>query len=342
MQLAAGARLEGAGVTAREAEVLAAVGRRLSNREIATGLGISVRTVESHVSSLLRKLQAADRPALARLVQQLPAEQLLPVSVTSFVGRDDELAQLGRMVAAGSLVCVVGPAGCGKTRLALEAARRWAGPARMTDLSGAAARDVSPFLAAALGVGYETRDLIPAARVALGGGELLLIADNCEHVLDPAGELLGALARGVPGLRVLATSREPLGLDAEQVLELGPLAVPSGPRPDDVRRSAAGLLFLDRARAAAPRFRLDEAAAPHVAAICRRLDGLPLAIELAAARLRSLDPAGLAGNLGHWLDGPGAGPGWPPPVARLGHRVVLAPAGRARTRDAELPGGAAR
>jgi predicted ATPase/DNA-binding CsgD family transcriptional regulator len=304
-------------VTAREAEILAAVGRRLTNREIAARLSISVRTVESHVSALLRKLGLPGRPELVRLAQQLTGEQLIPASTTSFVGRDGELAELSAMLAASTLVCLVGPAGCGKTRLALEAARRWRGEprsdarkearreargeARIVELESATGLDVSALIAAGLGIGYEARDLVPAARVALAGSDVLLVVDNCEHVLGPAGEVLGSLARGVLGLRVLATSREPLGLDVEHVLALRPLGLPAGFGAQDVRASEAGQLFLDRALAASPRFRLDEASAPHVAAICHRLDGLPLAIELAAARVRNFDVMELAEALRHRL-----------------------------------------
>ena len=320
MEPAGQARLGAAGVTAREAEILAAIGRRLTNREIAARLSLSVRTVESHVSSLLRKLGFSGRPELVELAQQLAGGQLIPTSTTSFVGRDSELAELSAMLAASRLVCLAGPAGCGKTRLALEAARRWRGEphgeprreagrearrgargeARVVELASATGLDVSALIAAGLGIGYEARDLVPAARVALAGSDVLLVVDNCEHVLGPAGEVLGSLARGVPGLRVLVTSREPLGLDVEHVLALRPLGLPAGSGAQDVRASEAGL-FLDRVLAASPRFGLDEASAPHVAAICRRLDGLPLAIELAAARVRNFDVMELAGALRHRL-----------------------------------------
>ena len=300
MQLAAQARLATAGVTAREAEILQAVGQRLTNREISARMFISVRTVESHVSSLLRKLGLPDRPALVQLAQQLPAELVLPTSTTSFVGRADELAELSRMLATSTLVTLVGPAGCGKTRLALEAARGWRDEARIVDLSSAAERDVEALIATGLGIGYEARDLVAAARVAHAGSNLLVVVDNCEHVIGAAGEALGALARAVPGLHLLATSREPLAVDAERVLPLRPLGVPAGPSPQDVLASPAGQLFTDRALAASPGFRLDEASAPHIAAICGRLDGLPLAIELAAARVRNLDVMELAEGLMHW------------------------------------------
>jgi predicted ATPase/DNA-binding CsgD family transcriptional regulator len=297
MEPAGQARLAAAGVTAREAEVLAVIGGRLTNQEIAGRLCISVRTVESHVSALLRKLVLPGRPALIQLAQQLAAEPALPVPATSFVGREKELAQLRDLLAASPLVCLTGPAGCGKTRLALETARLWAGEARVAGLASAAAADVSAIIAAALGLGYEAADLATAARVALAGRSLLLVADDCDQVTGAAAEQLTALVRAVPGLRVVATSRQPLGVSEEQVLPVPPLACPVGSEPAAVQESGAGRLFLDRARAASPQFRLDEATAAQVAAICRRLDGLPLAIELAATRVRTLDLATLAESL---------------------------------------------
>jgi predicted ATPase/DNA-binding CsgD family transcriptional regulator len=296
MNLAGQARLQAAGVTPREAEVLTAIGRRLSNREIAERLVISVRTVESHVSALLRKLDLPDRPALVRLAQQLPARRVIRAPATSLVGRDGELARLAIMLTSHALVNLVGPAGCGKTRLALEAASRWPGQVRIIELSAATPRDVDAVIAGGLGTGYEARDLAAAAQVALGGDDVLVVVDNCEHVVGAAGAALAALA-GVPGLHLLATSREPLGIGPEHVVPVGPLGVPAGPDVAAVSASDAGQLFMDRARAASSRFRLDETSAPHVAAICRRVDGLPLAIELAAARVRNLDVVALAEGL---------------------------------------------
>ena len=297
MEPAGQARLAVAGVTAREAEVLAVIGGRLANQEIAERLCISVRTVESHVSALLRKLGLPGRPALIQLAQQLAAEPALPVPTTSFVGREPELAQLRELLAAGQLVCLTGPAGSGKTRLALEAARWWTGETRVAGLAFAAAADVSAIIAAALGLGYEAADVAAAARVALAGRRLLLIADDCDQVTGAAAAQLTALVRAVPDLRVVATSRQPLGVSEEQVVPVPPLACPAGPGLAAVQESAAGRLFLDRARAALPQFSLDEATAAHVAGICDRLDGLPLAIELAATRVRGLDLAALAESL---------------------------------------------
>ena len=264
------ARLAAAGVTAREAEVLAVIGGRLTNQEIAERLCISVRTVESHVSALLRKLMVPGRPALIQMTRELAAEPALPVPPTSFVGREEELAQLGDLLAAGPLVCLTGP-GCGKTRLALEAARRWAGETRIAGLASAAAADVTAIIAVALGLGYESADLATAARVALAGRSLLLVADDCDQVTWAAAEQLTALVRAVPGLRVVGTSRQPLGVSEEQVLPVPPLSCPAGSGPATVQQSEAGRLFLDRARAASPQFRLDEGAAvPHLQHVCRR------------------------------------------------------------------------
>jgi predicted ATPase/DNA-binding CsgD family transcriptional regulator len=295
--LAGPARLAAAGVTAREQEILDAIGRRLANPEIAAQLHISVRTVESHVSALLHKTGLASRLALVELAQQLPRELTVPVPTSSLIGRDAELATLSGLLARSALVTLTGPAGAGKTRLALAATQAWPGEARLVDLTPATADSAAALIAAGLGIGYEASDLAAAARVALAGSSLLLITDNCEHVIAAAGEVLGPLVSAVSGLRVLATSREPLGIGAEQVFPVGPLALPAGRDPAAVETSAAGRLFLDRAVAATPGFQLDVASAPHVADICSRLDGLPLAIELAAARVRTMDVAELAGSL---------------------------------------------
>lgn len=310
MQHAGPGRLAGAGVTPREAEVLTAIGRRLTNREIASELVISARTVESHVSALLRKLDVADRAALTGLARQLPAVAPIAAPATSFVGRDGLVAELAGLLTPGALVSLVGPAGCGKTRLALETARRWPGAARLVELAPAAAHDVSTLVAAALGAGYEAADVAAAARIALAGTGLLLIIDNGEHVVAAVREVAGPLAGAVPGLRILVTSREPLGLDTERVFPVPLLGLPAGRGPQEVRVSPAGQLFLDRVQAACPGFRLDAASAPEVAAICARLDGLPLAIELATARVRTLGVTELRTDLDHrfeLMDGPRRG-----------------------------------
>jgi predicted ATPase/DNA-binding CsgD family transcriptional regulator len=301
MEPARQASLAAAGVTARETEVLAVIGSRLTNQEIAERLYISVRTVESHVSALLRKLGLGGRLALIQLAQQLAAERPLPVPSTSFVGRDQDLALLRDLLVNSPLICLSGPAGCGKTRLALEAAREWPAETRIARLGSADAADVSAVIAAALGLSYEAEDVAAAARVALAGRSVLLVADDCDQVSSVAAEQLTALVRAVPGLRVLATSRQPLGVSEERMVLVAPLACPAGSGLAEVQKSEAGRLFADRARAVSSRFRLDEDSAGSVASICRRLDGLPLAIELAATRVRTLDLATLADSLSNHL-----------------------------------------
>lgn len=300
MEPAGATRLAAAGVSAREGEVLAVIGERLTNPEIADRLCISVRTVESHVAALLRKLALPGRPALIQLARQLAVEPPLPIPPTSFVGRDDELAQLRTLLTAHPLVSLTGPAGCGKTRLALEAARRWDGEARIAGLASATPNDIGMIIATALGLGQEAVDLAITARVALGGRRLLLVADDCDQVTVAAAEQLTALVRAVPELRVLATGRQALNVCDEQVLPVAPLECPASSEPSAVRESAAGRLFLDRALAASPQFLLDTVTAAQLADICRRLDGLPLAIELAASRVRAVDLATMADSLaGH-------------------------------------------
>ena len=226
-------------------------------------------------------LRATDAPA--------PAPAALPAQLTTFVGRDAELA---RLTAGGSrLITVTGPGGIGKTRLALEAAARLTGEVGLVDLSAAGPEQVVQVALAAVGVrdgGYRERPVDPAERLAgaLRGRDLLLVVDNCEHVIDAAARLVrDVLAAGV---RVLATSREPLGITGETLVPLAPLDAAGG---DAVR------LFADRAAAVRPGFTLDDATLPAVARICAALDGLPLAIELAAARLRGFGLDDLAERL---------------------------------------------
>jgi predicted ATPase/DNA-binding SARP family transcriptional activator len=221
----------------------------------------------------------------------------LPVRLTSFVGRDDELAQIAGQLDQARLVTLVGPGGAGKTRLATESATRhplhakgrvWfaalAGVRAPEDLTGAVlgAFDLT------FGGDPLRRRVESMNRIAevLGAGESLLVLDNCEHLITAAAEFVGDLLRQVPNLRVLATSREPLAIDGESLCPVGPLAVPDGQA--DIAGFGAVRLFLDRAHAVKPGFRLDESTVDAVKQICRRLDGMPLALELAAARLRSM------------------------------------------------------
>ncbi|WP_405165592.1 AAA family ATPase [Nocardia sp. NBC_01499] len=224
-----------------------------------------------------------------------PAPRRLPAQLTSFVGRDDELARLRSLLARERLVTVTGPGGTGKTRLALEAGGRARGEVCFIDLSPLAdGSRLAHAFATALGVrdARPARDLTDvAARLlaTLADRSLLIIADNCEHVVSDAASLIHRLLVSCPGLRVLATSREALSITGEALFPLGRLKV-AGPKdgPADMLTSPAVRLFGDRAAAARPDFIVDIATVPTVQHICRSLDGLPLAIELAAARLRTL------------------------------------------------------
>ncbi len=221
-----------------------------------------------------------------------------PAARTSFFGRERELAHLRGLMSREPLVTIVGLGGAGKTRLAIEATARASAEdgddVRWCVLTTLDSDDaVAAAVADALGSDGEADAVIEA----LGERPGILVLDNCEHVLAGAAELAERILSGCPGARLVATSREPLGVDGEQVLRLGPLGLPEGEELEALERSDAVALFVDRARAARWDFELDAGNGEPVARICRRLDGLPLAIELAAARSRSLSPAEIAGHL---------------------------------------------
>jgi predicted ATPase/DNA-binding SARP family transcriptional activator len=238
-----------------------------------------------------------------------PAARPLPAVVTPttrLIGRDAHVAALRRLLATERLVTVVGPGGVGKTRLALEVARR----ANATGvLSLATVTDPSAVpraLAATLGLQVSRGDILSACIALLGTEPALLLIDNCEHLLDPLRELAEVLLDGCPRLTVLATSREPLGLAAERAFRLAPLALPSPSGSPERVPSVA--LFLDRAARVRPGFAADHDDLALVVDIVRRLDGMPLAIELAAGRLSTFSLADLHARLDRSLDLLGGGP----------------------------------
>jgi predicted ATPase/DNA-binding SARP family transcriptional activator len=229
----------------------------------------------------------------------------LPARLDELVGRAEALAELRVLLPAQRLVTLIGPGGVGKTRLATEAAREQSPPdgAHLVELAPLPAGDpgVAERVLTTLGV-HEVAGagVAPDDRLAAAVRErrMLIVLDNCEHVIEPAAALVARLLREAPGVTVLATSREPLGLTGELLWEVPLLSLPDDERNlDAVRRSAAARLFAARAAAQQRGFRLDERTAPAVAQLCRRLDGLPLALELAATRVRSLGLAGVVDRL---------------------------------------------
>ena len=304
-------------LSGRQAEALRAyaeVRDRLVD-ELGLDPGPALRELQTRILAQdpsLAPAGALARPAPAPADGAVPAGTVagagavaVPVTVGNlrerlgrFVGRDAELAQLREAVRASRLVTLTGPGGAGKTRLAVEAAAalRPEHPdgAWLVELAGVAEPEgVVPAAAAALGAAAaalaspqpagSTTELIVRH---LAGRSLLLVLDNCEHVIGEAAALADALLGAVPGLRLIATSREPLGIPGEVLLPVGGLAP-----------AAAVELFVDRARAVRPGFLADGPAVGVIEDICRRLDGLPLAVELAAARLRALPLATLAERL---------------------------------------------
>jgi predicted ATPase/DNA-binding CsgD family transcriptional regulator len=222
----------------------------------------------------------------------------LPAQVSSFIGREAELAAVCALVGRARLVTLTGAGGAGKTRLGLQVAAGLLDGAGdgvwFADLAPVADPDlVAVTVANMLGVRQQPgRPVADTVAEAVGGRSLLVLLDNCEHVLDACAKLADALLRGCPNLAVLATSREPLGIGGEHVFRVPSLRTPAeGDDPGAVRASEAVRLLADRAAAQGVPLAQDEETAAVAGRICRRLDGIPLAIELAAARLRVM-PAG--------------------------------------------------
>jgi predicted ATPase/DNA-binding CsgD family transcriptional regulator len=288
-------------ISTREAEVLALVGEHLSNAEIGARLFISVRTVESHISALLRKVGVPDRRALARRAAELTGADgaqpapVLPAQLTSFVGRAAERGELTKMIEVHRQVTAVGPGGVGKTRLALavaaDAAGAYADGVWFVDLVPITdPQMVAAAVAGALGLGEQPgRTLDEWVVAALADRHALLVLDNCEHVLDGVVPLLERLLATCPRLTVLATSRARLLVPFERVYPVPPLSLAGD------GASEAVALFMDRAAAVGrpP----DPALRHHITSFCARLDGMALAIELAAARWPTLGVDGLTAAL---------------------------------------------
>lgn len=256
-------------------------------------------------------LVAAARPGAGGSDPGRPARRAaVPRPPNRLLGRDRELAEVVALLRSGvtRLVTLTGPGGVGKTRLAWEVAGALladgdAEPVAVELAPLTSADLVLPTIARSIGLHAATGDLRSAVAEFLGDSAHVLVLDNLEHLRDAApdvAELLGRCA----GLVVLATSRAPLRIRAEQEYPLAPLALPVGDDVDTVAWSPAGQLFADRARAVAPDFVIDQRTAPAVRSICAQLDGLPLALEFAAAHVRYLTPDQLLSRLDDALDSP--------------------------------------
>jgi predicted ATPase/serine/threonine protein kinase len=221
----------------------------------------------------------------------------LPQSVTSFVGRERELEEIAERLADVRLLTLAGAGGVGKTRLALRVASIISVdfPGGVWCLSLAPLSDPA-LVPAALAAALQVRDrpgeaILDVLVEALGRTTTLLVLDNCEHLVEAAASLASTLLGACAGLTILATSREPLGIAGEAIWRVPPLALPSPDEPAaSLAREAAVALFVDRARLVKPSFRLTDRNVATIAKLCRRLDGIPLAIELAASRARVLAP----------------------------------------------------
>ncbi|HUA40486.1 MAG TPA: BTAD domain-containing putative transcriptional regulator [Streptosporangiaceae bacterium] len=275
-----------------------------------------------HLAVLRGELPGPVPPARAASTRAAPSAQPpsrvgnLPAQLTSFVGRDEELRRVTKLLGESRLITLTGPGGSGKTRLSIEVGARLAD--QVSDgvwfVPLAPVRDASDVPQAVLTAvdGRQTAwpvDAVEAARLAamepldrlsevLAARTAVIVLDNCEHVLDAVAALSGRLLADAPRMRILATSREPLGLTGETLCPVPSLPLPS-PDADasEAAASAAVRLFVDRAAAVRPGFSLSPESAGPVVHICRALDGIPLAIELAAARVRALTPAQVADRL---------------------------------------------
>jgi predicted ATPase/DNA-binding SARP family transcriptional activator len=276
----------------RQAEALAAYQRL--RKALGEGLGLEP-------SSELQVLEEQILLHDPSLIPVSPIPHNLPAQLTSFVGRSLELIDVGESLVDHRLVTLTGAGGTGKTRLAVELARQvldeypdgvWFVDFRGVEATGVASLIVSTLRVVTTG----DRPLADELVDALWSRRVLLVLDNCEHVLDGVAPLVEQLLLRGGAIRVLATSREPLGVPGESLMLVSPLPMPKAADVDELATCEAAVLFTDRARSAKPDFVLEE----HVGSvfgICRTVDGLPLGLELAAARLRVFSPEELADRL---------------------------------------------
>jgi predicted ATPase/DNA-binding CsgD family transcriptional regulator len=314
-------------LTRREREILASLAQGLSAPEIAEKLTLAVSSVKWYIQQIYgklgvnsklkalvraRELGLVETPAPPAAPAAIPAatptelKHNLPVQVTHFFGREAEIASLIDSLADHRLVTLTGSGGVGKSRLSLQAAGelvdQFSGGVWLVELAALTDPALVPqHVAAALGVRENAeRSVMESLVLYLRERRLLLVLDNCEHLLAACAQLAESLLRAAPGLKVLASSREPLGVAGEAVF-----AVRSLPFPDPARlppleklpEYTAITLFVDRARLVMPDYKIGAHNSMPLARICQRLDGIPLAIEMAAARVNVLTAASVAERL---------------------------------------------
>jgi predicted ATPase/DNA-binding NarL/FixJ family response regulator len=296
----------------REQEVAELVAQGLTNHAIAERLFLSERTIEGHVEHAFNKLGLNSRTQLAMWVgaSSTPGPAApstaagFPAQLTTFIGRQKDLASLEGMLSVSRVVTLTGIGGCGKTRLALELARQL----QLRDKRRTWLVDVSAVgdpallaqtVAASLGVagrGSSSDALMDRFRRVSG----VIVLDNCEYVAGACAELVASMAAQCPNIHFLITSREPIRVRGETNWRVQPLAVPvKNASVEQVVRAESVMLFIERARLAEPGLEIDQSNAGVIGELCRRLDGLPLALELAAARVGVLSPSQILARLDH-------------------------------------------
>jgi predicted ATPase/DNA-binding NarL/FixJ family response regulator len=304
-------------LNSRESEILRRLAAGLSDQQIADELVLSLNTVKWYNRQIYSKLGVNSRTqAIASaaghsfpsggppVLPSLPAQYRLPVPTSLFVGRGLEMVETKRLLVASRLLTLTGAGGSGKTQLALrvaaEVGAEFADGACFVDLAPLSHHElVGKAIAEALGVLEQPEEpLLETLKRALAGRELLLLLDNFEHVI-PAAPLVTQLLAAAEGLKILGTSRESLRLAGEQEYLVPPLSVPGaeGISVESLLASEAGLFFVRRAQLALPHFEPTPMAGAVIGEICRRLNGLPLAIELATVRCKLFTPPALLTQL---------------------------------------------
>jgi predicted ATPase/DNA-binding CsgD family transcriptional regulator len=305
-------------LTRREREILAHLSGDQYEREIAESFNLAPNSIKSYTRRIYAKLGVSDRQEaiqrasqLGLLDNQAPPKgrrHNLPAPLTPFIGRQNELHQIGRMLAdpVNRLVTLTGTGGIGKTRLALQVANACQdnylqGVWLMTLASLSEPELVTQFVAAALDLHSDrARNVLEELVDYLSAKQLLLVVDNCEHLVAACASLASALLQRCPNLQILATSREALGIAGECTYQVPSLSFPKSDRvlnSSKLMKYEAVDLFIRRAKSAQPAFDLNKHNARAVLQICSRLDGIPLALELAAARLKVMDVEEIAGEL---------------------------------------------